>query len=230
MCVRVCTLARVREVLRVHECAHACVPVCACVRACLRMCVRVRVRVCACACVCVANVCVRVPALCAHFCGTAGTCGIHISARDACVCRFARVGRRCHVEMPHEDRAVGWPSRAHDRDRRRRRDLRHRRPRRQGPNLVQRRVGKHRRRCAAGLGRGVPRGYTEVQQGYSEVLGGTKEVLGGTGGVLEGCLGVSSGYLECTTRVLEGYFGYSRGYLRRARLSATRSFLVPSDD
>jgi hypothetical protein len=55
----------------------------------------------------------------------------------------------------------------------------------------------------------------------------------GTAGVLEGCLGVSSGYLKCTRGVLRGtlggHEGYSTGYLRRARLSATRSFLLSSD-
>ncbi len=80
----------------VSVCARACVPF-----HCARALVARRREI------CVANLCVRVPALRTHSCGTLGTCGIYILARDARVCRFARVRRRRHVEMPHDDRAVG---------------------------------------------------------------------------------------------------------------------------
>ncbi len=99
------------------------------------------------------------------------------------ICLFARVGRRCHVEMPHGQRAVGWPRRAHVRGRRRRRHLRHRRLRLLQRNLLQRRVGEHRRRCAAGLS---PREVGGVLDGYS---GGT------TGGrYSRGSLGIPTGF------------------------------------
>jgi hypothetical protein len=80
----------------------------------------------------------------------------------------ARVGRRCHVDEPHGQRAVGCAIWAHVRGRRRRRHLRHRRLR-QHP--LPGRVGEHRRRCAAGLCPGVGRWGTQevlagVTQGY----------------------------------------------------------------
>jgi hypothetical protein len=124
--------------------------------------------VCDCVCVCVQRTCVcDVPALCAHCPGTAGTCSIYSSARAArAFVGFARVGRRCHVEMPYKDRAVGCARWAHDRDRCRRHHLRHRRLRRLPP---QGRVGEHRRRCATRLGRGVVGGYSRgVLQGGTE--------------------------------------------------------------
>jgi hypothetical protein len=84
--------------------------------------------------------------------------------------------------MPHGQRAVGWPRRAHVRDRRRWRNLRHRRPRLQR-HLVQRRVGQHRRRYAARLDQGVVGGtgwvlhgvlQGEVLEGYSRDTQGVR--------------------------------------------------------
>jgi hypothetical protein len=94
----------------------------------------------------------------------------------------SRVGRRNHVDKPHDQRAMGCASSAHDRDRRRRRHLRHRRPklRHQLPG----RVREHRRRCAGrtksrgtgwvlrGYYRSVPRGYYRGTQGTQGVLQG----------------------------------------------------------
>ncbi len=85
-------------------------------------------------------------------------------------------GRRCDVDVPHGQRAVGCAIFAHVGGRRRlRRHLRHRRPRQ---HRLPRRVGEHRRRCAgrtrsrgwSGVGRGGTRGGTRV--GYSGVLRG----------------------------------------------------------
>ncbi len=106
------------------------------------------------------------------------------SARDArgraCVCRFARVCRRRHVEMPYGQRAVGCAFWAHDRDRRSRHHLRHRRHRHQRHPLPGR-VGEHRRRCAAGLARG----------GWGVLVGYSRGITGGTRGVVQGYPGGS---------------------------------------
>ncbi len=84
-------------------------------------------------------------------------------------------GRRCHLDVPHGQRAMGCAMGAHVRGRRRRRHLRPRRHH-QRPRLA-RRVGEHRRRCAAEFGQG---GYS---RGY---LGGTTGILRGTTGVQRG--------------------------------------------
>jgi hypothetical protein len=96
--------------------------------------------------------------------------------------RFARVGRRRVVGMSRDQRAVGWPTKAHVRDRRRRRHLRHRRLQlqRHHRHPPPGRVGERRRRCATGLGRGV---WSGVLGGYS---GGAREYYWGTTGVLQG--------------------------------------------
>jgi hypothetical protein len=154
----------------------------------------------ACVCVCVAGLCVYASALCRRCGGTAATGGVNSSAGGAGRPRVhgcgsvrsalgvARVGRRCDVDEPHDQRAMGRPIFAHVGDRRRRRHLRHRRLR--WHHLLQGRVGKHRRRCAAGLSQGgMVGGYTRwVLQGYC-------------GGTLGYYMGVLRGY----------YRGYSRG-------------------
>jgi hypothetical protein len=119
--------------------------------------------------------------------GTAGIFGIY-SSRTATRAAahefvgFARVGRRRHVEMPYDYRAVGWPSWAHDCGRRRQRHLRHRRVG-QFLHLLQGRVGEHRRRCGpdsvhGGLVGGVLVGY----------------LMGTTGGYSKGSLGIPTGF------------------------------------
>jgi hypothetical protein len=137
---------------------------------------------------------------CGHSRGPAATCGIYSSARDARVAaraclglchrpvfavlrsvspaRFARVGRRCDVEIPYGQRAVGWAKRPHVRDRRRRRHLRHRRlgQQRRRHHFLQGRVGQHRRGCVTGLAPGVVGAYRV----------GTQGVLEGTEGALQG--------------------------------------------
>jgi hypothetical protein len=152
--------------------ARFCVCVCASVRAFLKSVFSFfRVSVCVgLTCVCVHvhvhQRCARTPV------ARAGTGGIYSSAatvgrprvRFALVIgRFARVGRRCELDEPHDQRAMvqcksgwaAWPIWAHVGGRRRR-HLRHRRPRR---HLLPGRVGEHRRRCAAGLAPGVVGGY-----------------------------------------------------------------------
>jgi hypothetical protein len=116
-CVCVCTCVSFSVFMSVRERACvpvACVPVCACVRACVRACVSEGVYM---------HTCVRA-------CHGEDLRYLWLGprrVRRACVCRFARVGRRCHVELPYGQRAVGWANWAHDSDRRRRRHLRHRR-------------------------------------------------------------------------------------------------------
>jgi hypothetical protein len=91
----------------------------------------------------------------------------------ACACLWLvppagleRVGRRSDVHQSYGQRAVGCAIWAHVRGRRRRRHLRHRRQQRHltlPPLLLLGRVGEHRRRCAAGLGRG---GSAGTRGGY----------------------------------------------------------------
>ncbi len=73
-------------------------------------------------------------------------------------------GRRCHLDVPHGQRAVGCAIWAHVRGRRRRRHLRPRRLRRRHP-LLTGRVGEHRRRCA---------GRTRSRRGSGGTRGGTQ--------------------------------------------------------
>jgi hypothetical protein len=167
-CVLPCASVRARARVRSRVRAPTCMRAPLCVRACVRACVRVPPCVRACTCVSFSlcmSVRVRVRArVCLSSCLTAVTCGIYSSARAArCGSRFARVGRRCRVEMPYGQRAVGWPIQSHVSDRRRRRHLRHRRQQQQHP---QRCVEEHRRRCAAGLAPGVVGGTRRVLQGY----------------------------------------------------------------
>jgi hypothetical protein len=198
--------------------AFKCVRWCLCARA--RACARVRAFVCACERVlplhrqasshmCVLgherSDCMCMPRrLCGRCGGTAGTGGVNSSAGGAGRPRVrgcgsvrsalgvARVGRRCHVGEPHDQRAMGRAICAHVGGRRRRRHLRHRRPpRRRHP--IQGRVGQHQRRCAAGLDRG-----------------GRRVHQGGTQGVLQGVLGGTHGYLG----VFRGTNGY-QGVLKR---------------
>ena len=65
-----------------------------------------------------------------------------------------RVGRRRHLVARDRQRAVGWPTWALDRDRRRRRHLRPRRPQRRRQPL-QRHVGGRQRRCGPDSRRGT---------------------------------------------------------------------------
>jgi hypothetical protein len=149
-CVCICVCARIS--VRERMCAYACVCpgmcafVCARVHLFLQFCILARV------CVCAARGCVGPPM---------GTGGIYSAACDArtahtCVLRWRwpsvgspRCGRRRDVDEPYDQRAVGCATFAHGRDRRRRRHLRHRRPRhrRRRRHLLQGRVGEHRRRC-----------------------------------------------------------------------------------
>jgi hypothetical protein len=204
---RACLSAKNR--VRVDSCRRADPRVCRCVCVCVCECVRVRVCVC---------VCARVRArllvwLCARACTACVNeqprrCARPPIARRLAVFiarlapRFAAVafcatgrlsrlfGRRCHVDVPHGQRAVGRAIWAHVRGRRRRRHLRHRRLQRQRHRLFRRRVGEHRRRCA---GRTRSRGYS---RGY---LGGTKGVPRGTKEVLRGTNGGPRGVPRGTT-------------------------------
>jgi hypothetical protein len=176
-CARICVRAQV------HLCVHTRVRACVCAG----------VRLCARASVFCRSIGKHLRALCVRGCehsaGTtmcvclgavcAATCGINSSAGGAGRPRVrgcgsvrsalgvVRIGRRCDVDEPHDQRAMGRPRWAHVGGRRRRRHLRHRRHQRRR-HLLQRRVGQHRRRCAAGL------------SGYLGVLSGTNGVLRGS--------------------------------------------------
>ncbi len=132
----------------------------------------------------------------------------HVSARahafaPTCVFAFVygcvRVGRRYHMDLPYDQRAVGCAILAHVRDRRRRRQLRHWRlllrwqrvthHLQHHHHLLQGRVGEHRWRCLTGLGQG-----------------GGRVVLDGHSGGTKGC------YWRCTTGHCCGYYcRYRRG-------------------
>ncbi len=154
------------------------------------------------ACACAARLCEFASWLCGRCGGTAGTGGINSSAGGAGRPRVrgcdsvrsalgvARVGGRYHLHESYDQRGMGRALAAHVRDRRRRRHLRHRRlgRRRQCRHHLQRRVGQHQWRCAAGLGRGV------VVGGYTRL-------------VLRGYSGAPRGYYRGTTGVLRGYYG-----------------------
>ncbi len=128
--VRVCVGESVSVGASLNLSMFACTRGCARASACVRggVCARTRVR-------------------------TAATCGIHGSAGGAGRPRVrgcgsvrsalgvARVGRRCDVDKPHDQRAVGCARSAHVGGRRGRRHLR---PRRLQWQLPQRRVGRHR--------------------------------------------------------------------------------------
>ncbi len=163
----------------VHLCACAC-GACPCVYACLfeRMCGFVRFHRIAIPRVCAPRRCARPPI-------AAAACGINSSARAArrrprawlrfgATGRLSRAfGRRCHVDVPHGRRAMGCASLPHVCGRRRRRHLRHRRRlqlQRRQRHQPPRRVGEHRRRCAAGPGRGTQGGTTEVLRGTKGVV------------------------------------------------------------
>jgi hypothetical protein len=159
----------------------------------------VRIFACVCECVWVRThwywTCVA-SRLCRPSRGTAETGGIYSSAwtggrkrvHFAFVASFVCPhGRRCDVDESCDQRSVGWPIWAHERDRRHRRHLRHRRLRLRR-HLLQRRVGQHRRRCAAGLARGRSRG--------------TRWLLGG----------VLAGYCPGTRGVLAEYLSAPYGY------------------
>jgi hypothetical protein len=146
---------------------------CACVRACVLACVLACVRAC---------VCVYVQTgLCGHSSCVKRRPAVFIAQPRRTRVRFALVidessahlCRRCHLDPPHPQRAMGCPICAHVRDRRRRRHLRHRRPQRQ--HLLQGRLGEHRQRCGPDSGdtRLVLRaleGTFVVLRGYSMVL------------------------------------------------------------
>ncbi len=88
---------------------------------------------------------------------------------------LARVGRRGELDVPHGQRAVGWPIWAHVRGRRRRRHLR---PRRRHYHLLRGRVGEHRRRYTTGLSRwGVVRGVIKGVLSGVHRGGGTRGVV-----------------------------------------------------
>jgi hypothetical protein len=148
---------------RARACARACV--CCGVRSCARASVFCRsigkhLRACV-ACLCAARLGVCASALCGRSGGMAGTSGINSVVAVRCDRPVvARVGRRCELHQSYPQGGMGCAMGAHVGGRRRRRHLRHRRQ--QLPHLLQRRVGEHRRRCAAGLSRG----------GLSGVLGG----------------------------------------------------------
>jgi hypothetical protein len=192
--------------LSVRACACACV----CVR------VRVRVRVCVCGSV---HACHAARAL-VDSCGSVGpeflrplVCPgfrVHVCFGVGVVRSVTRVGRRCDVDESHDQRAVGCAMLPHDRDRRRRRHLRHRR-RRPVWHVPQGRVGQHQWRCGPGRGRCscdnrcLPGWYWVGTPGY---WWGTKMHHRGTLGsasvsrVPWGAQGVHEGYSSCTFWVL----------------------------
>jgi hypothetical protein len=158
VCVCVCVCVRVR----------GCVSVCRCVFVCVCVCVRARLFVWLCARACTACVNerrVRAPRRCARppiarrrravFIARPATCvgGRARAVAFGAIGRLSRAfGRRCDVDVPHGQRAVGCARWAHVRGRRRRRHLRHRRRRRR--RLLPGRLVEHRRRCAAQPGPG----------------------------------------------------------------------------
>ncbi len=178
VCACACVCVGARACARARSSVHARVCVCSCtsdgkyVRACASS---TCLRACVCVCVCVRNECMRASRRCAR--ALAAQRGLIAVFIDRPVPRrrprvpsvrlvpSAGVARRCDMETRDRQRAVGCASWAHDRDRRLRRHLRHRRPlwRHQLPG----RVGEHRRRCASrtrsrewsvGYSRGYSRG------------------------------------------------------------------------
>ncbi len=167
--------------------ACPCVYACHCERMCVRSCVsiglRLRARVC--------SEGVRAPRRCARpsIAWRRRAASIARPAPRVAAARawlglvpsagLARVGRRCHVDEPHRQRGMDCTVWAHDRDRRRRRHLRHRRQRHW--HRLPRRLGQHRRRCAAGLvlvvgdTRWVLRGYPRGTRGTERYNRGTEE-------------------------------------------------------
>jgi hypothetical protein len=173
-----------------------------------------------------------------HSCGTARTGGINSAPTTGgrlrvyvAICRPRC--RRCDLGLPHRQCAVGWPTRAHDRDRRRRRHLRHRRLRLQQRCLPQRCPEERRRRCRpdSGYSRGclrvlerysgystgtlrAPRGY--LNWGYSDDAYGIVRVLKrpsmGTEWVLKGHATALEGhYMGHYRGTIWGYFWAIRG-------------------
>jgi hypothetical protein len=136
---------------------------------------------------CVLTVCVRVPRRCADP-AVARRVPAVLRAQPQwadshrCVCVVSSVGgrrgRRCHLDLPYDQRAVGWARWAHIRDRRRRRNLRHRR--RRQPHLIQRRVREPRRRCGPDS-----RGECSAAGVMGEVRV-TREAIRATAGVPQG--------------------------------------------
>jgi hypothetical protein len=151
-CVCACVLRFVS--VRVHACLWACVSVCW--RVCVSGCGSVSVRLCTFGCAS------RGPAVCIARPATRGWPRVILRL---CHRSVARVRRRCDVDEPHDQRAMGGAIWAHVRDRRRRRHLRHRRQQRHR-TLPQRRPEERRRRCGPDSGSGVLRGLLE---GYSVI-------------------------------------------------------------
>jgi hypothetical protein len=180
----VCVCARVSVCVHLQACARARV----CVRVCVPLSANVRVRAipsdCNSARVCSERVCA--PRRCARPPIARRRLAVFI-ARPAPRVAAARAvafgatgrlwrafGRRCHLDEPHDQRAVGRAILAHVGGRRRRRRLRHRRLR-LGRRRQQGRVGEHRRRCAGrtrsmGVLERVLRGYYGGTQGYKGVV------------------------------------------------------------
>jgi hypothetical protein len=165
--------------MRVRACVCVCVCVCPCVRACV--CVRVRVRVrtnggCT-------GTRVALPGLAVFIAQpvTGGRTRVWVLRWPSAI---RPRGRRYHLDLAHTQRAVGCPSWAHERDRRRRCHLRHRRLQR---HRLQGRLGEHRRRCGPDS-RGV---IEEVLTGYSRVIP-------------TGARGATSRGSQCDARVLRG--------------------------
>jgi hypothetical protein len=201
LCALLCACARPCVRTRVYVCA--CVP--SSVRSCafLHFC-RKPIFACMCflrACVCGATVC----ASCGGWGPLVARRGLAVliarptAARDrAGVFAFvpsavvARVGCRREVAARDRQRAVGCARWAHVRDRRRRRDLRHRRQHRRPLQPLPGRVDEHRRRCATGLGLGLYEG-----------------TLGGYSGHTQVATGVVAGYSQVVGRVLRCNWGYS---------------------
>ncbi len=165
-CARLCSLC---ACARVRACMLACVSACARVRAFASDCVFAHARVCS-ERVYAQRRCARPP--------IARRRRAVFIARPAPRVADARAwlrscdrpgsrafGRRCHLDEPHDQRAVGCATRAHIRDRRRRRHLRHRRLRPRLQHLLPGRVGEHRRRCAAGLSPGWAVGDSRGYEG-----------------------------------------------------------------
>jgi hypothetical protein len=204
LCVRKGLCACMHFCVRVYECVlhfcrqrpsrMFCARACVCVRACVRVSVCVCVSMFAFVSVPVWHDCVYASALCRSSHHTAGTGGIDSSAGGAggCVCvvavrlsnrpGVARVGRRGHLDESHRRGGMGCASVPHVGGRRRRRDLRHRRPRQwrcRQPGCV----GQHGRRCA---------GRTRSHGGHG-VLGGYD---GHAKGLLQGHIWGTQGYYK----------------------------------
>jgi hypothetical protein len=150
-CAWLCPFARAR----VRACLHASVSACACVRAIPSDCNSARVRA--------PRRCARPPIARRRLAVFIARPVPRVAAARAVA--FGATGRwsrafcrRCHLDVPHGQRDVGWPSWAHVRGRRRRRHLRPRRHQRQRQHRLQRRVVEHRRRCAGRTPSGGDRG------------------------------------------------------------------------